>query len=189
MLGVSACDFSEAKPAFTIDGTPNPLYYGGTCSTPVLTLLVSGYADGATIEKVTASYQLFDGSGTEIHRSTFELHPIPGAPPFAYDTDRLIDIPDPDTFGNGSIKLEWIVNLTLPDRGGTFALVGAKIIPVLPCPPKPVFPTIDPGLPPAKGTLVPPDAPDKPEPSDDEGAPPAPPSCSTEPNNPSCVNP
>src|SRR3972149_6791669 len=188
-----------AKPTFEISGSPDPLFYG--CGPSVLTLTVTGPGEGLKINSIIAAYQLFDGAGKKVYETTLYLHPIPYATPISYDADRLIVIPDtsgspvaPDEaileFGEGRLEFAATVyakilspSLTGPDE--TYYFTSTKSIPVLPCtPPRPIPPTLAPTLTPT-ATIVP--EPTKKPKEDSGGAPPAPPSCSAEPNNPNCV--
>jgi hypothetical protein len=202
------------KPTFEISGSPETLYYGGLCPTPVLTFKVTGPGEGLRINSIIVAYQLFDGSGKKITEATLYLHPIPDAPSVSYDASRIIVVPDSGgsvptsdspiiDFGEGHIDFAATVyakilspSITGPDE--TYYFTSTKSIPVLPCLPVTIE-TIEQGpgdeiiiitldAPTATPTFAP--EPTK-KPKGDSGdappQPPAPPSCSVEPNNPNCA--
>ena len=170
---------------FEISGSPNPLFYGGTCGASVMTFTVMGPGAGLEIKSIIAAYQLFDSAGKKVREDTLHLNPVPGATPVTYDATRIIIVPDsggsspaPDEplviFGEGHIDFAATVyaKILVPAPTGpeeTFYFTSTKSIPVLPCAPTPTVPP-------------PPPAPTK----KPKGEPP-PPSCSIEPNNPNCV--
>jgi len=206
-LAMIAAACGPKKAVFDIYGSPNPLFYGGLCPTPVLTLLVSGPGDGLRINSIIAAYQLFDGAGKKVDENTASLHPVPDAPSVAYDASRIITVPysggsapSPDSpildFGEGRVDFAATVyaKILSPSPGSlseTYYFTSTKSIPVLPCSsltptPAPIKVTIapGPGLPGLSGaaTIIPPGSYAKPTPVG--GA--APPSCSVGPNNPNC---
>ena len=203
-LFLTACGGSPPTPgkdSFDISGSPNPLYYGGSCSTPVLTILVSGPGAGLRINSIIAAYQVFDGSGKKVDENTASLHPVPDAPLVNYDADRIIIIPGgegsaPDSpiyeFGNGHVDFAAMVYATFdpkPSSGPdeTYYFTSTKSVPILPC--SAMGSTPGAGLPGGIVivTIIPPVPADKPSQPDEGGGPPPPPSCSADPNNPNCV--
>jgi hypothetical protein len=205
LLVLSACDYSTAKPVFDIFGSPNPLYYGGSCPKPVLHLVVSGPGEGLRINSIIAAYQLFDGSGKKIHQDAYNLNPVPDTPAFTYDADRMINVPDsggsassPDSpviadFGAGHVDFAATVYakfLSPPASGSseTYYFTSTKSIPVLPCTsrtPTPGVPSISVTI--ASGSRPGLDLATVKAPGSDVKPPAPPPSCSVDPNNPSCV--
>ncbi|MCE9646994.1 MAG: hypothetical protein K8S20_13415 [Chloroflexi bacterium] len=208
-LGLSACDYGSEKPVFDIYGSPNPLYYGGSCPAPVLTLRVSGPGEGLRMNSIIAAYQLFDHGGNKITEATVSLKPIPDALPVSYDADRIISVPDgggsapaPDSpiidFGEGRVDFAATVyaKVLSPAPGApgeTYFFTSTKSIPVLPCglvkatstlPAAAVF-TLAPEFPSGlgKATVIPPSSYGKPTKESGSSVP----SCSVEPNNPNCV--
>jgi hypothetical protein len=168
--------------------------------------MVSGPGEGLRINSIIAAYQLYDGSGKKIYESAYSLHPIPDAPAVSYDADRIISVPDsggsspaPDSpiidFGEGRVDFAATVyaKILSPSPTGpseTYYFTSTKSIPVLPCSLRvpTSTPTIDPGLPGLdSATIIPPGSYDQPPKQGEGGGPPAPPSCSVEPNNPNCV--
>jgi hypothetical protein len=203
-LILGACEYSKPKLTFDISGTPNPLYYGGSCGVPVITFNVTGFLGDYlyTTYNPTVAYELFDGAGNKIKAGKLALSPVALATPDAYLASQEIKIPEsgapasaPDSlildFGEGSIRFQAIIEAeirtgptTVGGRGYYFT--STKSIPILPCPPT-MKATIEPRLPGLdSATLIAPGSSDKPS-KPGGGAPPAPPSCSTDPNNPSCV--
>jgi len=194
VAGLILISCGPAKPVFEISGSPAPLFYG--CGASVFTFKVTGPGDGLRINSIIVGYQLFDGRGSKITETTVTLNPIPGAPPVAYDADRIISVPDSAgsspaadepiiDFGEGRLDFAATVyaKFLSPSPTGpeeTFYFTDTKSIPVLPCPPKPVFTIVPPHI---DVTILPPGSADKPKPGG--GGPP--PSCSVEPNNPNCV--
>ena len=200
-LILAACG-GRPEASFEISGAPDPLFYGGTCGATVITFTVTGPADGLEIKSIIAAYNLFDGSGKKVGSNSLHLYAVPGGTPITYDATRIIFVPDsggtspaPDepilVFGDGSIEFAATIfaKILTPAPTGpeeTYYFTTTKSIPVLPCRPvTPVPPTIAPTFTPIP-TVTP--KPTK-KPKDDSGGPPAPPSCTVEPNNPNCVNP
>jgi hypothetical protein len=192
LLILSACG-PVPDPVFHISGSPDPLMYGG-CGSNTLTLKVTGPGDNVKVNSIIASYNLFDGSGRKVKTGSILLKPSPSEPPVTYVGSVTFSIgtgatgSSPDSlildFGEGSVEFGAFVDADLikhPDSG-PYKPVGhteVKSIPVIACLPTPTAPPL------IRVTIVPPGSADKPKRGGDE--PPAPPSCSTDPNNPSCV--
>ncbi len=207
---LSACGGDGPEPTFDIVGTPDPLYYGGACGTPVITFHVKGFLGDpypiySTYNPIVA-YQLFDGGGKEVKASTLALSPVAFVTPDAYSASQGLAIPDtgaysapPDSlvlvFGEGTIKFQAILEAEIRTSPTTVGprksyFTTTKSIPVLPCSTRPptAASTVDPGSAGISGTIIPPGLPKPPNPGGGN-QPPGPPSCSVEPNNPNCVNP
>jgi hypothetical protein len=198
LLVLGACAPSEPKLAFDISGSPDPLYYGGSCGVPVITFNVTGFLGDYLYSTYnpTVVYQLFDGGGNKLKEGSLVLNPVALATPDVYHASQGLAISEsggsasaPDSlildFGEGTIKFQAIIEAeirtgptTVGERNSYFTSM--KSIPVLPCPPKPVFTILPPHL---DVTIMPPGSADKPK----QGGGGSPPSCSTDPNNPSCV--
>jgi hypothetical protein len=196
LLALGACAPSEPKLAFDISGTPDPLYYGGSCGVPVVTFKVTGYLGEYlyTTYNPTITYQLFDGGGNKIKEASLALNPVALATPDVYHASQGLTISDSGgsasaadslalDFGEGTIKFQATIAAEIrtgPTTVGerNYYFTSTKSIPVLPCPPAAIIvpPHID-------VTILPPGSADKPKPGG--GGPP--PSCSAEPNNPNCV--
>jgi len=205
-LGITAC--GPEKPTFEISGSPNPLFYGVGCPTTVIDFTVKGPAEGLRINSIIVGYNLVDGSGKKVKTGTLTLSPYPGRPPVWYNDSMKISVPDSGgtapgidepilVFGEGYIEFAATVYAKIlspspTGPGETYYFTSTESIPVLPCAPSAPIEPIDQGpgdqiiiiTPPGPTATPVPEATKKPK---DE--PPAPPSCSVEPNNPNCVNP
>lgn len=204
MLCIILSSCGPAKPTFDIYGSPGTLYYGGTCPAPVLYLAVMGPGEGLVINSIVAGYVLYDGSGKKISEDGFNLDPVSGAKDVFYNGWRTLTVPvgegpyaAVEDFGDGRVDFAATVHVKIlsPSPSGpseTFYFTSTKSNPVLPCSPATPTPTVKVplGLPPVATvlpprldvTIVPPGSSNKPK----QGGG-GPPSCSVDPNNPSCV--
>jgi hypothetical protein len=197
ILILTACTRDIPASVFHINGSPDPLLYGGCGDT--LTLRVTGSGDNIRVDSIIASYNLYDGSGTKVKTGSIRLEPASGEPPvnyigsvkFSLTTSLGGESPDSPIFdfGEGWVEFAAFVDawyITPPD-GGPSKPVGhteTKSLPVIPCLPTPT------PIPTATWTIAP-NIPVEPPPSGSGDKPPeppiSPPSCSVEPNNPNCV--
>jgi hypothetical protein len=197
LMVLTACDKDVPDPVFHISGAPDPIMYG--CGN-TLTVKVVGPSENVRVDSVFVTYNLFNGSGVKIKTGDIPMISSPAEPPTTYIGSVTLPIPmgstDPSDlvsmayFGEGKVVFGGFVDARVASSPST-SLVGhteEKSIAVIPCPPTPT------PLPRIKITIVPPfDLTIAPKPSTDKPKPggggvlPPPPSCNTDPNNPSCV--
>jgi hypothetical protein len=195
VLLLSACSPDESKLTFDISGTPNPLYYGGSCGTPVISFHVTGFMGKYLYYTYdpTVVYQLFDSAGKKILAGSLALTPVTMATPDAYNASQGITLPGsgasgsaPDSLvvdiGEGLLSFQAIIDAEIrtdPTNYGerTRYFTSTKSVSVLPCPPTSAYTIVPPRI---NITIVPPGSVDKPKPG-------SPPYCSVEPNNPNCI--
>jgi len=194
LIALTACDKDIPDPVFHISGSPDPIRYG--CGN-TLTVKVVGPSENVRVDSVFVTYNLFNGAGVKIKTGDIPMISSPAEPPTTYIGSVTLSIPSGSTdpsdiasmaFGEGKVVFGGFVDARVASSPST-SLVGhteEKTIAVIPCPPTPA-----PKAPLPSGmdiaTVVPPGSYDKPSSGGGDGIPPAPPSCSVEPNNPSCV--